>query len=182
MFALGFEESTDNFLYSMRRSGGIALFGAPAPFVVACGIADYVWNDPNVSLMCGLAMTATAVSLTLVSLQGLGLHKSVVATRIMTSAVLDDIGSLVMVAFVVPLAPGQECSSTIALALTAGNAVAFFLIVTVMGILIFPGGPARWLKELAVVRALNLRGFLAFIVMDIACVQHKICRWRRSSR
>ncbi len=67
MFAFSFEESTDNFLYSMWRTGGIALFGALAPFVVACGIADYVWNDPNVSLMCSLAMTATAVSLTLVS-------------------------------------------------------------------------------------------------------------------
>lgn len=42
MFAFSFEESTDNFLYSMWRTGGIALFGALAPFVVACGIADYV--------------------------------------------------------------------------------------------------------------------------------------------
>ena len=54
-------------------------------------IADYVWQDPNISLMCGLAMTATAVSLTMVSLKSLDLHKSVIATRIMTSAVLDDI-------------------------------------------------------------------------------------------
>lgn len=67
MFALGFEESTDNFLASVKRSWGIALFGALAPFVVAYVIADYVWSDANISLMCGLAMTATAVSLTVVA-------------------------------------------------------------------------------------------------------------------
>ena len=49
MFALGFEESTDNFIASVKRSWGIALFGALAPFVVAYVIADYVWNDPNIS-------------------------------------------------------------------------------------------------------------------------------------
>ena len=51
MFALGFEESTDNFMASVKRSWGIALFGALAPFVVAYAIADYVWQDPNISLM-----------------------------------------------------------------------------------------------------------------------------------
>ncbi len=44
----------------------------------------------------------------------------------MTSAVLDDIGSLVMVAILVPLAMGEKSPSAIALALTAGKAVAFF--------------------------------------------------------
>ena len=129
MFALGFEESTDNFIGSIKRSWGIALFGALAPFVVAYVIADYVWQDPNIALMCGLAMTATAVSLTMVSLQSLELHKSIVATRIMTSAVLDDIGSLVMVAIVVPLATGQETFTMASTLLIAGKAVLFFVIV-----------------------------------------------------
>lgn len=35
MFALGFEESTDNFLGSVKRSWGIALFGALGPSNVA---------------------------------------------------------------------------------------------------------------------------------------------------
>ena len=106
MFSLGFEESTDNFLASVKRSWGIALFGALGPFIVAYAIADAVWDDHNISLMVGLAMTATAVSLTMVSLQGLGLSKTVVATRIMTSALLDDIGALVVVAIRGPGASG----------------------------------------------------------------------------
>lgn len=162
MFALGFEESTDNFLGSAKRSWGIALFGALAPFVVAYLVADYIWNDSNISLMCGLAMTATAVSLTMVSLQSMGLHKSVVATRIMTSAVIDDIGSLVMVAIVVPLATGQESFTMFSLFMTAGKAVLFFVIVTAIGIWIFPRSQAAWIQRVPILRSLNLRNYLTF--------------------
>jgi Kef-type K+ transport system membrane component KefB len=162
MFALGFEESTDNFIASVKRSWGIALFGALAPFAVAYVIADYVWQDPNISLMSGLAMTATAVSLTMVSLKSLGLQKSVVATRIMTSAVLDDIGSLVMVAIVVPLATGQDNFTLASTLLIAGKAVLFFIIVTVIGIWIFPRGHVTWVQKIPLLRSLSLKNYLTF--------------------
>ncbi len=162
MFSLGFEESTDNFLASVRRSWGIALFGALGPFVVAYLIADHIWQDPNISLMVGLAMTATAVSLTMVSLQGLGLSNSVVATRIMTSALLDDIGSLVAVAIVVPVATGSGDLTLAGLAVTGGKAVAFFLIVTVIGIWIFPKGSLTWLRDLPLLRVLSMQNYLTF--------------------
>jgi Na+:H+ antiporter len=162
MFALGFEESTDNFLASIKRSWGIALFGALAPFAVAYVIADYVWGDPNISLMCGLAMTATAVSLTMVSLQSLGLQNSIVALRIMTSAVLDDIGSLVMVAIVVPIATGEETFTIMSAVMTAGKAVLFFVIVSIIGIWIFPRSHARWLKRVPWLQHLSLQTYLTF--------------------
>ncbi len=162
MFSLGFEESTDNFMASVKKSWGIALFGALGPFIVAYSIADYVWQDPNVSLMVGLAMTATAVSLTMVSLQGLGLSKSVVATRIMTSALLDDIGSLVMVALVVPIATGAETLTATGLVMTAGKAVVFFLIVTLIGIWIFPRGPMHWIQRTPILRYLSMQNYLTF--------------------
>ena len=162
MFALGFEETTDNFLASARRSWGIALFGALAPFIVAYLIADYVWNDPDIALMCGLAMTATAVSLTMVTLQSVGLQNSIVALRIMTSAVLDDIGSLVMVAIVVPLATGQESLTMMSLFMTAGKAVLFFLIVTVIGFWIFPRSRAAWVQRVPILRSLSLQTYLTF--------------------
>jgi Kef-type K+ transport system membrane component KefB len=162
MFALGFEESTDNFLASVKRSWGIALFGALAPFAVAYLIADHVWQDRNIALMCGLAMTATAVSLTMVTLQSMNLQKSRVATRIMTSAVLDDIGSLVMVAIVVPLATGEETFTMLSLFLAAGKAVLFFLIVTILGVWIVPRSRAGWIKRIPLVRSLSLRNYLTF--------------------
>ncbi|MEZ5893117.1 MAG: cation:proton antiporter [Parvularculaceae bacterium] len=107
MFALGFEEDTSAFVKSIRRSWGVALFGAIAPFCAAYAVVDYFWHDVNVALISGLAMTATAVSLTMVSLKSEGLQKSAAATGIMTSAVLDDIGSLALVAILVPIASAR---------------------------------------------------------------------------
>jgi len=100
MFSLGFEESTDNFLASARRSWGIALFGALGPFVVAYLIAERIWHDSHVSLMVGLAMTATAV--------------------------------------------------------------AFFLVVTVIGVWLFPNGPLEWLRNRPLLRSVRMRHYLTF--------------------
>lgn len=147
MFALGFEETTSNFLLSVKRSWGIALFGALAPFFTAYLIADYFWNDTNLALMCGLAMTATAVSLTMVSLKSEGLATSPVATRIMTSAVLDDIGSLAMVAVLVQIATGGTTPDPQSIALIVGKVIAFFVIVTIVGAWIFPHQTTGWLRR-----------------------------------
>ena len=162
MFALGFEESTDNFLSSMKKSWGIALFGALGPFLVAYGIAQWAWNDPNLSLMCALAMTATAVSLTMVSLRGEGLQHSAVATRIMTSAVIDDIGSLIAVAILVPLAAGEEQFSAAGVFTTAGKAALFFMIVTIVAAWIFPLEPRGWARRIPFLNTFGIGQFLSF--------------------
>jgi Kef-type K+ transport system membrane component KefB len=140
MFALGFEENSSEFIRSIRRSWGIALFGAIAPFAAAYSLSIVFWGDPRAALMCALAMTATAVSLTMVSLRSEGLHKSPAATGIMTSAVLDDIASLALVAVLVPVAAGGAMISMAGLAMIVLKAVLFFLLVTVMALWLFPIG------------------------------------------
>ena len=52
-------------------------------------------------------MTATAVSLTMVSLKSEKLQHSAASTGIMTSAILDDIAALAAVAVIVPMAAGD---------------------------------------------------------------------------
>ena len=47
MFALGFEEETDNFISGIKRSWGIALFGALVPFIIAYSFTLYFWGDKN---------------------------------------------------------------------------------------------------------------------------------------
>lgn len=145
MFALGFEEQTSNFLTSIKKSWGIAFFGALAPFSVAYAVAIFFWGDTNVALLTGLTMTATAVSLTMVSLKSEGLGGTPAATRIMTSAVLDDIASLALVAIVVPFATGQGEISIVGIATILGKTIVFFLIVTFIGAWCFPeGAERRW--------------------------------------
>jgi Kef-type K+ transport system membrane component KefB len=162
MFSLGFEESTDNFLGSLKKSWGIALFGALAPFGISYLIADQIWADPRISLMCALAMTATAVSLTMVSLRGVGLQNSTVATRIMTSAVLDDIGSLIMVAIVVPVATGEASLTLSGMLFTAGKALLFFVFVSIVGAWIFPHQLKGWISRVPVIGRYGIRSLLAF--------------------
>lgn len=138
MFALGFEENTGNFIASIKRSWGIALFGAIVPFCVAYFCALWFWNDQNIALMCGLAMTATAVSLTLVSLRTEGLSHTPAATGIMTSAVLDDIASLALVAVMIPMAAGEATPTLAGVGWVMGKAALFFLLITFIGGWIFP--------------------------------------------
>jgi Kef-type K+ transport system membrane component KefB len=140
MFALGFEENSEEFIRSIKRSWGIALFGALAPFTAAYSLAMYFWGDPQGALMCGLAMMATAVSLTMVSLKSEGLLHTAPATGIMTSAVLDDIASLALVAVLVPIATGDATLSIVGISTVIAKAVLFFLLVTFMAMWLFPVG------------------------------------------
>lgn len=156
MFSLGFEEEPNNFLRSIKRSWGIAFFGALAPFTIAYSLTLLFWGDPNIALLCGLAMMATAVSLTMVSLKSEGLNNSPAATGIMTSAVLDDIASLALVAALVPIATGQASLTLEGMLLIVGKTVTFFVLVTVIGGALFPASKG-WLKHIPITRHFNLR-------------------------
>ena len=162
MFAIGFEEDTGHFVGSLKKSWGIAFFGGLAPFLSAYAVAYYFWQDVNIALMCGLTMTATAVSLTLVSLRSEGLGKSEVATRIMTSAVIDDIASLALVAILVPIASGAESVSMQGIAWISGKAVLFFLVVSILGAWILPHRPKGWVGNIPVIGKLGIRQMLIF--------------------
>lgn len=161
MFALGFEENTRNFLRSIKRSWGIAFFGAVAPFFTAYSLADYFWGDTNIALMCGLTMAATAVSLTMTSLKSLGLQTSRAATGIMTSAVLDDIASLALVAILVPLATGQAALSLISIVLIVIKALAFFGGVALVGAYLLPHDLRGWVARLPLIGRYGARDLFA---------------------
>ena len=154
MFALGFEENSSVFVASLKRSWGIALFGALAPFAIAYSFAWQIWGDEKIALMCGLAMTATAVSLTMVSLRSEGLAGTPAATGIMTSAVLDDIASLIAVAIMVPVATGQGQLDMAGISILVAKAIAFFVFIAALGMWVFPIGTTNskrfpnWLPSL----------------------------------
>jgi len=138
MFALGFEENPASFVRSAKRSWGIALFGAIAPFFAAYWLALYFWQSHNIALLVGLTMTATAVSLTMMVLKHENLHLTKAASGIMTSAVLDDVASLVLVAVLVPIVAGNEVPTLIGVATIVLKSLAFFVFIFLCAISIFP--------------------------------------------
>jgi Kef-type K+ transport system membrane component KefB len=161
MFALGFEESTSNFLQSVRRTWGIALFGALIPFLTAFAVAEYFWGNTNLSLMFGLTMTATAVSLTMVSLKSEKLEHSQAATAIMTSAVIDSFSSLALVAILVPIATGAGPANLADIGWILGKAVCFFGIVTVVGVWVLPHDRGTIERHLPWIRGKGIKHLLS---------------------
>ena len=138
MFALGFEANPRYFIRSIKRSWGIALFGALGPFIAAWSCAQYFWGDDRIAMLCGLTMTATAVSLTMVSLKSEGLHLSGAASGIMTSAIIDDIASLALVAILIPVATGAGDLSVTGIATIVLRALLFFVVIVAIAIWIMP--------------------------------------------
>ncbi len=145
MFALGFEEDLSHFKDGLLRSWGIAVIGAIFPFLAGFLTARLFGYPDAAAILWGLTMTATAVSLTMMTLRNENLHHSTAATGIMTAAVVDDILSLIGVAMVLPMvlltqqteqAGGGVDSMTI-LAIV-GKVVLFFAIMIVLGLFAFP--------------------------------------------
>ena len=147
MFALGFEANPGYFIRSVKRSWGIALFGALAPFIAAYSCAQYFWGDDKIAMLCGLTMTATAVSLTMVSLKSEGLHLSGAANGIMTSAIIDDIASLALVAVVIPIATGTGDLSVAGIAAIVLRALLFFVLIVVIATWIMPHSAEKGLLK-----------------------------------
>lgn len=152
MFALGFEESPQNFFKTLPKSWGIALFGALAPFSVAYLCAMTFWEDYKIALLVGLTMGATAVSLSMVSLKSENLHRTKAAMGIMASAVLDNIVSLILIALVIPIVTGQAELTLYGISIIILEVFAFFAVVSILGLWIFPkhelGDRFQWLAKL----------------------------------
>ena len=144
MFALGLEEDIKRFAQGVKRSMGVALIGAFFPFVAGYSVAQIFGYDHNSAMLWGLTMTATAVSLTMMSLRGDLLHKSTAATGIMTAAVIDDVLSLVGVAILIPIivvssaGTGGEAVDFMNILWIIGKVFIFFGITLFLGLVAFP--------------------------------------------
>jgi len=173
-FALGFEESVANFLGGIKMSWGIASIGAIVPF--GCGLlhAQFFFPDEDIKaqFMYGLAVTATAVSLTMLALKSEGLSTSKAAIGIMTSAVLDDVACLALVAIAVPVATGQAAPTVEGVAWVVGKCLLFFCIIGFLHMLVFPHdlSAVPVLKYVPFVRSKGVHHLLRFNSGDQAVV------------
>jgi Kef-type K+ transport system membrane component KefB len=144
MFALGLEEDLGRFTQGLKRSIGIALIGAAFPFLAGYATASLFGYGHNSALLWGLTMTATAVSLTMMSLRADLMHRSTAATGIMTAAVIDDVLSLIGVAILVPIilvssaGDGADTVSIASILWIIAKVIIFFAITLFMGLVAFP--------------------------------------------
>ena len=153
MFALGLEEDLGRFSQGLKRSIGIALIGAAFPFIAGYATASLFGYGHNSAMLWGLTMTATAVSLTMMSLRGDLMHRSTAATGIMTAAVIDDVLSLVGVAILIPVilvstaGDGAGAVSISSILWIVAKVIIFFAITLFMGLVAFPERSPKELPE-----------------------------------
>ncbi len=144
MFALGFDENIDHFISGLKRSWGIAIIGAIFPFIAGYWTASLFGYGHNSAMLWGLTMTATAVSLTMMSLRSENMHRSTAATGIMTAAVVDDVLSLIGLAILVPvvLASAGESSASgfdfLTVVVILLKVLIFFGVTLLLGLFAFP--------------------------------------------
>ncbi len=144
MFALGLEEDLGRFSQGLKRCMGIALIGAAFPFLAGYSTASIFGYDHGSAMLWGLTMTATAVSLTMMSLRGDFMHRSTAATGIMTAAVVDDVLSLIGVAILIPIIlvsaadDGAGAISFTEILWICFKVIIFFAITLFMGLVAFP--------------------------------------------
>jgi Kef-type K+ transport system membrane component KefB len=144
MFALGFDEDINHFVQGMKRSMGIATLGAIFPFMAGFYTASLFGFDFNSQMIWGLTMTATAVSLTMVSLREEKLHKTTASTAIMTAAVVDDILSLIGLSILIPIvlsSTGMAEANSVdinQILLVMLKVVIFFAVIGFIGLVLFP--------------------------------------------
>jgi len=107
-------------------------------------------------------MTATAVSLTMVSLKSENLQNSPAATGIMTSAILDDVASLAAVAIIIPMATGAAEITVIGVSAILIKAILFFSIITLLELIIFPHDSKLALfKMYPFLKRFGMKGFIS---------------------
>ncbi len=80
----------------------------------------------------------------------------------MTSAVIEDIASLALVAILVTIATGDAEPGSASISLIAGKALLFFTIIVVIGTLILPHEPIGWLAKIPIVGRLGAKHLFAF--------------------
>jgi len=142
MFALGFDENLENFIKGLKKSMGIAVIGALFPFMAGFYTAHFFGFDFNSQMIWGLTMTATAVSLTMVSLREENLHKTTASTAIMTAAIVDDILSLIGLSILIPIILSTHAEANVVdmsiIGVVILKVIAFFMIIIFVGLVLFP--------------------------------------------
>lgn len=139
MFGAGLETNLDQLKKSGIKATLIACAGVFVPLV--CGALLYMGfygfapvGSPEFvkALFVGTILTATSVSITVQVLKELGKISTEVGMTIMSAAIIDDvIGILVLTAVIGMKDPTSN------IALVAGKTVAFFVLVVIVGVIVY---------------------------------------------
>lgn len=142
MLLAGIEMRPKDILRASKGASVVALGGIILPMFLGMGLAFYILPSSDFKfvqmLYLGVALSVTAVPMTIATLVELGQQRSKIGTTIASAAVFDDLISLILLAILVSVfetGGGMELSTIFLL----GGKVLIFLIVTgFVGHYLFP--------------------------------------------
>ena len=131
LFRVGLEVKAPDLIKVGPIATSVAVLGVAVPFALGWGMLR-LWGEPQLeSIFVGAAMVATSVGITAQVLAAKGLLQERASRIILAAAVIDDVLGLLILALVSSLAKGKV--NILELALTAGVAIGFTLIVVKWG-------------------------------------------------
>ncbi|MEA3198978.1 MAG: hypothetical protein QOE90_406 [Thermoplasmata archaeon] len=167
LFEVGLQTKLRDMLKVGASSVLVALVGIVGSFAAGFGVswamgALHVWSDALLfHVFVGATFTATSVGITARVLGDMGRLDTAEARIILGAAVLDDVGGLLVLAFVTALAAGAV--SLVGLGLTVALALGFLAVAVSLGLWIMP--PVMgWLADRRV-RGAVLTGAVAFCLL-----------------
>lgn len=137
MLHTGVETNPRDFIKAIQKSFGIAIIGALAPFLVSMGIALAFGYPIKTALFVGLALTATAVVVTLKILRDLGFGNTKLARVIVASCIIDDLLSLIFFSLVLSVIKNDNVDLA-SLSVVALKSFLFFVVTIVAGYYLYP--------------------------------------------
>jgi Kef-type K+ transport system membrane component KefB len=131
LFRVGLEVKASELIEVGPMATAVAMLGVVVPFLFGWGLLS-AWGEPQTeAIFVGAAMVATSVGITAQVLAAKGLLATRASRIILAAAVIDDVLGLLILALVSGLARGRV--NLLELALTAGLAIGFTLIVAKWG-------------------------------------------------
>ncbi len=131
LFDVGLEQKLTSIMRVGMTALLVAVLGVVIPFFLGYGLLQLTKHSQTEAIFLGAAMVATSVGITARVLQELGALRTIVATIILSAAVIDDILGMLVLAVVSSLSRGQV--NYLELGLTAALAVSFTIFIVFIG-------------------------------------------------
>lgn len=131
LFRVGLEVEPEKLMKLGATATIVAICGVALPFAMGWGIMA-LWGSSRIeAIFVGAALVATSVGITAQVLASKGLLQERASQIILAAAVIDDVLGLLIMAFVSSMAKGKV--NVLEIAITAGLAVAFVVVIAVWG-------------------------------------------------
>lgn len=137
LFLAGLETDLHEIKAVGKNSFFIAMGGVVLPFGLGFGLTYFYGKGINTALIMGLILTATSVSVSVMTLMDMGKLKTVEGSTIVNAAIIDDIIGIILLSIIMGFVE-SEGGGYIEVLLTIGYILGYFAGVFVAGIFLIP--------------------------------------------